>query len=75
MNDTQYLELEQLSVFLLQEAKHIGKTKTNEIAHTFVDYLYDSINALFKSLIFPNSLKLADVTPIPKKGMKELKEG
>ena len=39
-----------------------------------MDYLYDSINALFKSLIFPNSLKLADVTPIPKKGMKELKE-
>ena len=29
---------------------------------------------LFQSLIFPNSLKLADVTPIPKKGMKELKE-
>ena len=29
---------------------------------------------LIKSLIFPNSLKLADVTPIPKKGMKELKE-
>ena len=39
-----------------------------------MNYLYDSINALFKSLIFPNSLKLADVTPIPKKGMKELKE-
>ena len=29
---------------------------------------------LFQSLIFPNSLKLADATPIPKKGMKELKE-
>ena len=39
-----------------------------------MDYLCDSINALFKSLMFPNSLKLADVTPIHKKGMKELKE-
>ena len=39
-----------------------------------MDYLYDSINTLFQSLIFPDSLKLADVTPIPKKGMKELKE-
>ena len=34
----------------------------------------DSINALFKSLMFPNFLKLADVTPIHKKGMKESKE-
>ena len=39
-----------------------------------MDYLCDSIKALFKSLMFPNSLKLADVTPIHKKGMKELKE-
>ena len=39
-----------------------------------MDYLYDSINTLFQSLIFPDSLRLADVTPIPKKGMKELKE-
>ena len=39
-----------------------------------MDYLCDSINALFKSLMFPNFLKLADVTPIHKKGMKELKE-
>ena len=40
-----------------------------------MDYLCDSINALFKSLMFPNSLKLADVTPIHKKGMKELEGG
>ena len=39
-----------------------------------MDYLCDSINALFKSLMFPNFLKLADVIPIHKKGMKELKE-
>ena len=39
-----------------------------------MDYFCDSINALFKSLMFLNSLKLADVTPIHKKGMKELEE-
>ena len=37
-------------------------------------YLCDSINALFKSSMFPNSFKLAYVAPIHKKGMKELKE-
>ena len=40
-----------------------------------MDYLCNSINALFKSSMFPNSLKLADFTPVHKKGMKELKEG
>ena len=39
-----------------------------------MDYLCDSINALFRSLLFLDSLKLADVRPMHKKGMKELKE-
>ena len=39
-----------------------------------MNYLCDSINALFKSLMFLNSLELPDVTPIHKKGTKELKE-
>ena len=33
-----------------------------------------SINATFKSSMFPNSLKLADVTPLHKKIKKDLKE-
>ena len=37
-----------------------------------MDYLCD--NAMFKSSVFPNSLKLADVTPLHKKGRKVLKE-
>ena len=32
------------------------------------------IKATFKSSIFPNSLKLADVTPLHKNGRKDLKE-
>ena len=42
-----------------------------------MDYLCDSINALFKSPIssmFPNSLKPTVITPLHKKGRKELKE-
>ena len=50
------------------------KTKTKENADIFVDYLCDSINTLFELSMFPNSLKLADVTPLHKKGRKELKE-
>ena len=37
-----------------------------------MDYLCE--NAVFKSSMFPNSLKLADVTTLHKKGRKELKE-
>ena len=57
-----------------RETKHTEKTKTKENADIFVDYLCDSINALFRSSMFPNSLKLADVTPLHKKGRKALKE-
>ena len=60
--------------FLLQEVNHIGKTQNKENADTFVDYFCDSIKALFKLLMFPNSLKPADFTRIHKKGMKQLKE-
>ena len=37
-----------------------------------MDYLCE--NVVFKSSMFPNSLKLADVTTLHKKGRKELKE-
>ena len=39
-----------------------------------MDYLWESINAMFKTSIFPNSLKLTDVTPLQEKGRKELKK-
>ena len=39
----------------------------------FCRYLCKSINTTFKSSMFPNSLKLADVTPLHKKGRKDLK--
>ena len=59
---------------MLSEAKHIDKINTKENTDISVDYLFDSTNALFKSSMFPNSLKLANVTTLHKKGRKELKE-
>ena len=40
----------------------------------FVDFLCMSINNAIKSASFPSSLKSADVTPLHKKGRKDLKE-
>ena len=39
----------------------------------FSDYFCESIDAIFKSSIFPNSLKLADITPLHKKAEKTKK--
>ena len=38
-----------------------------------MDYLCESVNAMFKSSMFPNFLKLADVAFLHKKDSKELK--
>ena len=40
----------------------------------FVDFLCTNINSSFKSTSFPSCLKIADVTPLNKKGKKDLKE-
>ena len=39
-----------------------------------MDCFCESINGMFKSSMLPNSLKLADITPLHKKGSKELNE-
>ena len=56
--------------FCFREQIILKKNKTKENADIFVDYLCESINAIFKSSIFPNSLKVADVTPLHKKAEK-----
>ena len=38
----------------------------------FLDFLCERSNSIFKSSMFPNSLKLADAKPLHKKGRKEL---
>ena len=40
----------------------------------FADFLCRNINSSFKSSSFPSCLKMADVTPLHKKGRKDLKE-
>ena len=52
----------------------LKKLKSKENVDTFVDYFCESINAMFKSSMFPNSLKQADVTSLHKKDSKEVKE-
>ena len=53
---------------------HIQKTKTKENAEILVNYLCESINPMFKSLMFFTFLKLAGVTRQHNLGRKELKE-
>ena len=45
-----------------------------ENADIFAEFLCKSVNATFKLSMFFSSLKLADVTPLHKKGRKDLKE-
>ena len=40
----------------------------------FSDFLYVSINSSIKSSLFPSCLKTADITPIYKKGKRNLKD-
>ena len=72
MNDPKYAYLEQLSVFLLQDPNHVEKTKTKENADISVDYLCESVNAMFKPSMFPHSLKLTTSHLYTKKGRKDL---
>ena len=39
-----------------------------------MDFLYTGINSAIKTSTFPSFLKLADVTPVNKKGRKDIKE-
>ena len=66
--------------------KEIHKLKINKASqhsdiHTkiiksnlFSDFLYVSINSSVNSSLFPSCLKTADITPIYKKGKKDLKD-
>ena len=51
----------------------IPTTIVKENADIFADFVR-KINAAFKLSIFPNSLKLADITSLHKEGKKDLKE-
>ena len=59
------LKLHKKLIFLLELSRKIL---------IFVDFLCMSINNAIKSASFPSSLKSADVTPLHKKGRKDLKE-
>ena len=46
----------------------------NNNSDIFSDFLYVSINSSIKSSLFPSCLKMADITPIYKKGKRDLKD-
>ena len=68
-----------------KEVLKLDKTKVSQKANIptriikenidiFANFLCTSINSAIKYLSFPSSLKLADVTPVHKKGRKDMKE-
>ena len=63
-----------------KEILKLDKTKASQktdistrIIDIFADFLCTSINSAIKSSGFPSSLKLVDVTPMHKKGRKDMK--
>ena len=64
-----------------KEILKLDKTKASQktdistrIIDIFADFLCTSINSAIKSSGFPSSLKLVDVTPMHKKGRKDMKK-
>ena len=49
-------------------------TIIHENADIFADFLVESLKGAIKTYSFPNCLKLADITPLHKKGRKDNKE-
>ena len=43
-------------------------------SHYFAEYFYENINQCISKSIFPSDLKLADVTPVYKKELKNAKD-
>lgn len=62
-----------LSIKKASQNEDIATRMFKENVDIFPNYLCQSINTMFKSSIFPNTLKLADVRTL-KKGWKCLKE-
>ena len=70
---------------IIKEIKSLNKNKAsqksdipitiiNENAYIFAGFLAESLKGAIKTYNFPNCLKLADITPLHKKGRKDNKE-
>ena len=70
---------------IIKEIKSLNKNKPSqksdipitiihENADIFADFLAGSLKGAIKTYNFPNCLKLADITPLHKKGRKDIKE-
>ena len=75
------INIEDIRKDILKSDKNKGSQHSNiptkiikENLDIFANFLSTNINSSFKSSSFPSSLKMADVTPLHKKGKKNLKE-
>ena len=67
-------EILQLNKTTASQKTDIPTRITEENIDIFADFSCTSINSAIKSSSFPSSLNLADVTPVHKKGRKDMKE-
>ena len=67
-------EIKRLNKNKVSQKSDIPITIINENADIFADFLAESLKGANKTYNFPNCLKLADITPLHKNGIKYNKE-
>ena len=63
-------EIKRLNKNKASQKSDIAITIIHEKADIFADFLAESLKSAIKTYNFPNCLKLADITPLHKKGEK-----
>ena len=67
-------EIKKLNKNKASQKSDIPMTIIHENTDVFADFLAESLKSAIKTYNFPNCLKLADITPLHKKGRKDNKE-
>ena len=67
-------EIRNLKMNKASQSSDIPTKIIKENVDIFAEFLWKSINSSIKSSTFPSCLKLADVTPLHKKGKKDKKD-
>ena len=67
-------EMHNLKMNNASQSSDIPTKIIKENVDIFAEFLWKSINSSIKSFTFPSCLKLADVTPLHKKGKKDKKD-
>ena len=67
-------EIKRWNKNIVSQKSNIVIAIIHENADIFADFLAESLKGPIKTYNFPNCLKLADITPLHKKGKKDNKE-